>query len=434
MTSRQQHSIAVFPCGSEIGLEIAKCFQEIKDAHLVGISSFADHGRFVFDDYVEIQQFVDDDDFIDCFNRTITNHKIDLVFPAHDSALLKLGENAGSLRADIIGSAPSTIAITRSKRQTYNHFRHLIRVPTEYEYHTKLEYPLFVKPDRGQGSKGCYVVRSLLDVDYHYLKCGKPNSDLLLLEYLPGPEYTVDCFTNHRGELLYSGARERKRIKSGISANTRGVGESTDLYVRIRSMACAINDNIDLNGAWFFQIKLDRHNELTLLEIAPRVGGSSGLARIKGVNLPALSYYNHIGKSPVLLPNDFEVELDRALNNKYRLSIDYDHVYMDFDDCLYCNNQINGDMVKLIVQCRNANKVVHLLTKYAGNIEDKLSRLGIRDLLDEVKQIPVEGKKAKYINHKCSIFIDDSFAERGDVKTVLNIPVFAPDAIEGLLK
>ena len=39
-----------------------------------------------------------------------------------------------------------------------------------------------------------------------------------------------------------------------------------------------------MNGSWFFQMKRDSEGHLKLLEIAPRIGGTSSLYRIKGVN------------------------------------------------------------------------------------------------------------------------------------------------------
>ncbi len=40
--------LLVFPCGSEIGLEVARAFVGIKGVELVGASSVDDHGRYVY--------------------------------------------------------------------------------------------------------------------------------------------------------------------------------------------------------------------------------------------------------------------------------------------------------------------------------------------------------------------------------------------------
>jgi len=44
--------VLVFPCGSEIGLEIYRSLIYIRQIELWGGSSVEDHGRFVFKNYI----------------------------------------------------------------------------------------------------------------------------------------------------------------------------------------------------------------------------------------------------------------------------------------------------------------------------------------------------------------------------------------------
>jgi hypothetical protein len=44
--------ILVFPCGSEIALEVHRALKDQKDIELIGASSVDDHGKFVFDNYI----------------------------------------------------------------------------------------------------------------------------------------------------------------------------------------------------------------------------------------------------------------------------------------------------------------------------------------------------------------------------------------------
>ena len=79
--------------------------------------------------------------------------------------------------------------------------------------HEITNFPVFIKPDKGQGSVGARKINSpeeLKNIDI---------TNFLIMEYLPGKEYTVDCFTNAEGKLIYAKGRSRKRIKSGISVN-----------------------------------------------------------------------------------------------------------------------------------------------------------------------------------------------------------------------
>ena len=79
-----------------------------------------------------------------------------------------------------------------------------------------IEYPVFLKPDIGYGSRGTYKANNLSEVEFYKNK----DKDLIILEYLPGNEFTIDCFTNFKRELLFIGPRLRNRISNGISVNT----------------------------------------------------------------------------------------------------------------------------------------------------------------------------------------------------------------------
>ena len=56
--------ILVFPCGSEIGLEIHRSLKYSVHIELLGGSSVEDHGKFVFENYIGKIPFIDDSDFI----------------------------------------------------------------------------------------------------------------------------------------------------------------------------------------------------------------------------------------------------------------------------------------------------------------------------------------------------------------------------------
>ena len=45
--------VLVFPCGSEIGLEIYRSLKYNKDFELIGGASVNDHGEFIYENYIE---------------------------------------------------------------------------------------------------------------------------------------------------------------------------------------------------------------------------------------------------------------------------------------------------------------------------------------------------------------------------------------------
>jgi hypothetical protein len=422
-------NVLVFPCGSEVGLEIHRAFRGVKSVTLIGASSVPDHGKFVFADYREGLPRVEDADFVAAMARLVRAEAIAMVFPTHDSVLLTLAQHQAELGCPVVGSPAETCAITRSKRKTYERLSGSVRTPRLYHEargtsHGPRDFPLFLKPDAGQGSKGTHVAHNADDLEFYLGK----DPTLLILEYLPGEEYTVDCFTNFEGALVFCGARERRRIINGISVGTRSIEGAA-----FGEIARRINANLPLNGAWFFQVKKAADGELVLLEIAPRIGGSSAVYRMRGVNLPVLAYYNQLRMPTRILCCNFDVELDRAWDNVYKIGVEYQHIYLDFDDCLCIDGKLNGGVMRLVVQALNEGKKLHVLSRSATNLEQELERLRVRQLCDEVIHIGRDEPKSNYIRFKESVFIDDSFAERCEVHAALGIPVFAVDAVEGLL-
>lgn len=421
-------SILVFPCGSEIGLEIARAFEGIKHVELIGGSSVDDHGKFVFKKYVDNIPKVNEPDFLKTMIEIIDNYDIDYIFPAHDDVVVALAKVQQKLPCKVIGSPSHTAILSRSKVMTYKFFKSIISVPTVFtkeDLQDEILYPLFLKPDVGQGSKGTYRVNNQQEAIFYLEK----DPSLMILEYLPGEEYTVDCFSDTHGTLQFSGARQRKRISNGISVNTRIVEDS-----EIQMIAKKINDHVFFRGTWFFQVKRNRNNKLTLLEIAPRIAGSMALYRMQGVNLPLLSYYCQKGIPAEILQNNIYVEMDRALNNRYLIDISYDHVYIDFDDCIYFNNRINELVIKFLFQCLNRGIRIYLITRHRGNIYDILTDLRIEQIFDKIIHIKDrKEKKSDYIRHQHAIFIDDSHLERRDVAMTLGLPVFSIDSLECLV-
>jgi hypothetical protein len=285
-------------------------------------------------------------------------------------------------------------------------------------------WPIFLKPDCGYGSRGTRKVGSPQEARFFLDR----EPGLLAMEYLPGSEYTVDCFTNRHGDLLFAGARERLRIQNGISVHSRPVDGPL-----FQELARTINAGLSLRGVWFFQVKESDTGELTLLEVAPRVAGTMALCRNLGVNLALLSVFDAMEMDVSIQVNDFGIEIDRALAARFHTDLSYRHVYIDLDDCLICDGLVNTDAVAFLYQCVNRGIAIHLLTRHAGTVDETLCRARLQNLFDDIVHLKTSERKSDYIRHNDAIFIDDSFGERKEVRERKRIPVFAPDAIECLL-
>ncbi|MCC6600966.1 MAG: ATP-grasp domain-containing protein [Crocinitomicaceae bacterium] len=416
-------NILVFPCGSEVALEIYRSLQYSTHFNLIGASSVDDHGRFVFENYIGGVPFINEPNFFDKMTSIVEEYKVDYIFPAMDEVIVRLKSNEVKLGCKVIASNPKTTEICLSKKLTYTVLKEIVKTPEVYVDIEEIpSYPVFLKPEIGYGSRGVLKAGTAEEARAHLLK----YHGCMILEFLPGKEYTVDCFSNFKGNLMFAGARERSRISQGISVNSSSMQSEEKFY----SMAVAINAAISPNGAWFFQVKENEQGELVLMEVASRMAGSSAVYRAKGINFASLSVFNAMGYDVEILENNFEVQMDRALDNVFRIDITFNHVYVDFDDTVLMGDKVNGDLVGVLFNFVNSGKKLHLITKHKFDIYDTLSRYRLNNVFDSIIHLKQEDEKFRFIEHRDSIFIDDSFAERKQIKEQLGIPVFGLDIIK----
>lgn len=423
----EMKNVLVFPCGTEIGLEINNALRFVKFINLFGASSEDDNGRMVYKNYIPGIPYITDDSFIKKINEIVEKYKIDYIFPAHDSVVLELAKHANEIKAEIITSSYDTCLICRSKYKTYKLFEEDNIIPHIYEEIEDVnEYPVFIKPDVGQGSNGASLIH---DKDELCVKIKERNEKMLILEYLPGKEYTVDCFTDKNGKLLHCSMRQRIRTRNGISVNSKTM--ETDS--RVTEIANIINNKLRFRGAWFFQVKYDIKNEFKLLEVAPRIAGTMCLHRNLGANFELMSIYDRMGYDISINTNDYELEVERALINRFIIKYEYANVYIDFDDTITNKGTVNEFTMLFLYQCLNKGKKIILITKHKDIIEQSLKKYKICiDIFDEIISIEQCDKKKEYISNN-SIFIDDSYSERKDVHDSIGIPCFDVDQIESLI-
>lgn len=418
-------NVLVFPGGTEIGLEIQKALSWRKEVKLFSVSEgVSNHAPFVFRNYFEIPN-VHNPAFVDSLNEVIEREQIDFVIPAHDDVIVALAANQEQLRASVVTSPLETCLICRSKSATYSALRDILPVPQVFPDASAVhDFPVFVKPDKGQGSQNAVVVKSSAGLEYALNECKEP----IILEYMPGEEFTVDCFSDRRRGLLFCRGRKRIRVRNGISFNSRPVEDAV-----FQDYGKRISGKLEFHGSWFFQLKKDSEGAFKLLEVAPRIAGTMAMYRVLGINFPLLSLYEQARIPIEIVLNDACVEIDRAIVNRYKHNLSFDAVYVDLDDTLVVNDVVNVELVKFLYQCINEKKTIILLTKHEGDVTGKLGLHRLAGVFDEVIQIDRSLAKSDYISRTNAILIDDSFSERRDAAKNLGIPTFDSSMIEMLI-
>lgn len=102
---------------------------------------------------------------------------------------------------------------------------------------------------------------------------------MLLMEYLAGHEYSVDCVGDH-GRLVVAVARKKPHIA--------GHGQLIEMTDDIASACQMLCQNYQLNGNFNAQFR-EGNQGIGLLEINPRMSGGIAMACVAGPNLPYLA-------------------------------------------------------------------------------------------------------------------------------------------------
>lgn len=417
-------NVLIFPAGEINSVELHDALSHNVNIAVYGASSIERHGAYIFKDYRGGLPMITAPDFISEFNKLLEEWKIEYVFPTHDTIALFLAEWQKKLKAKVITADYNSALICRDKKETYKLFEGYDFCPELYD--DFVEFPCFIKPRDGQGSVGAKVIKDINDVP-----TDMELDKYVICEYLPGEEVTVDCVTDKAGKLVAVLPRKRLRLMAGVSV----AGESMDASEEILFIANTINNKMRFLGLWYFQIKKGKEGSYKLLEVSTRCAGTMCLSRARGVNIPLLSVYAAMGRDLSVYQNPFHVIMDRILISRYKIDYDYNKVYIDYDDTVISDEEVNLPVIRFLYQCRNKNYSVTLLTRHEcdhdDTVEESLDKHGIAvSLFDSIIKISFQEKKADYIEPHKAIFIDNAYAERKQVHDAYNIPVFDVEGIE----
>lgn len=420
-------NVLVFPCGAESALEIHIALKDIMNMRLVGASGREDHGRMVYENYYGDFPNISQPEFIDKLNDLIEKESIDLILPTHDTVLVFMAQNADKIKTKIAVPGLMQAEICRSKKKIYDLFKDFDFCPTVFQSIDEVkEYPVYVKLDEGQGSKGAFILR-----DRKTFEELKDPENYVITEFLPGEELTIDCFTDRHGNLQFVGPRIRKRVFDGVCVNSETV-EATD---EIKAIGKIVSDQIGIRGSWYFQLKRDQNGKYKLLEASNKIAGNMNVFRGLGVNFPMLMVYDYLDYDVQVFSNDYVLEGERALLSRYNARFEYDTIYIDFDDTITKNEMVNANVMQFIYHQKNKGRVIKLITKHKEDIFGTLEKLAIhKGIFDEILHLKMEDEKYKFIKEtERVIFVDNAYGERFAVKKHLNIPVFDVDALPTLI-
>lgn len=306
-----------------------------RSVHLVGTDiKKGVAGQYLCDDFAVIAPANNAVNYLNCLLELSISKKIDVILPQNTSELEILAQNKQKFdqeRIKVIISSPESLKLSNNKYGLMN-FCKSQQIPTAdffiadnfkdlKRYAEKLGWPekkVVIKPPVSNGQRGMRIIDQNFDfkkafyeqkptdvltrMNALYEILGDKFPELIVMEYLPGDEYTVDVFRfNGRVTAI---PRKRSSIRSGITFS--GCLEQNQQLIEFSEK---LAKGLNLEYCFGFQFKLDESGLPKILESNPRVQGTMISSVLGGANIIYSSVKAVLGEE---VP-DFKVNWDAKL-------------------------------------------------------------------------------------------------------------------------
>lgn len=223
---------------------------------------------------------ISDDSFFERALEVIEKEKIDVIYPTSGFDTLIYSQKKKELQdrgVTVAISDWSTIETCIDKWMFYEKTRERFPLPnTTMDPAAQTRFPCFVKPVRGKGARGIARCNDADELAYQVSQ----RDDLIISDYLPGEEYSIDCLSDLNGKALAAVPRERIAVKEGICVKGRTVRDPEMIQ------ACLdLAEFLGLQGPSCIQMKRDADGKMQFVEVNPRMGGATIFATLAGVNI-----------------------------------------------------------------------------------------------------------------------------------------------------
>ncbi len=305
-------------CGAMFMPGFFRCLKDNgeRNIRIIGVdSSSLDYMRCMLDGFYQVPP-IDSDNYLDKILNICDAENIDIVFPHISMELELFAINRSRFEERGIKLALSnseTLHIANNKLALYDMMKlYGMKTPCYYKVSSVEEYDrciqllgfprkdICIKIADGSGSRGVRIVSnnfspidiflkqkpSSLYISYPDMKCiieqTKGGVDLLVMERLFMPEYTVDLLADE-GKVCYFGGRMNVDSQMSIAqvSEVRIIWEAIDLCTKIV-------EKLNLTGNIGFDFMFNESGEICLTDLNPRVTATIVLFKSAGIKFPYL--------------------------------------------------------------------------------------------------------------------------------------------------
>ncbi|MFC6954566.1 ATP-grasp domain-containing protein [Halorubellus litoreus] len=324
MTGRRDVTVLMTGAGAPGASGIVRSLRAApdRDVRIVGVDVNPDAYGFALVDEHAVVPRGDDPEYVDRMIELAAEVDADVVLPLCTAELQPLAENRERFDATVMVSAPDRLAVANDKAGLYGFLADegFASAPEFHRTETREEFldavealgypdrPVCFKPPVGSGSRGFRVLdegandldaflnekpdaaTTTLDDVLPILDAGDAFPELVVMEYLPGEEYSVDVLAT--GDDVHTVVpRSRARTRAGISFE--GVVEQREDLIEEAAGICrglGLEYNVNV------QFKENPDGVMKVIEINPRVAGTIIMCVGAGANLPYMAVQHALGE------------------------------------------------------------------------------------------------------------------------------------------
>lgn len=303
-----------------------RSFKNIKERNvrLIGADMTADpSAKYLVDSFYQVSP-VSAANYIDEILGICKKENVNIYFPSISAEVTKVAERKEEF--DAIGVKVSisnleSVEIANNKLHTYQVLEKAgIPVPKYYGVHSVEDFiegckymgypekPVCIKIVDGSGSRGVRIIDAKKS-RYDIFANEKPNSfytsyddmlsilksaprlrEMMLVEFMHGPEFTVDILAD-KGDTLYIGGREN--VQSLMSIAMESVVKEDEVAFKIAKDVVKL---LKMDGNIGFDFMRNEKEEPVLMDINPRTTATLSLFAAAGLDLRYLRIKQLLGE------------------------------------------------------------------------------------------------------------------------------------------
>jgi carbamoyl-phosphate synthase large subunit len=288
-------------------------FEELSNKYVVFAMDSDPIIKEIYSNYnVLIVPNISDSAFVNAVSRLIREYKIDYYIPGIDEEICIAIDLAKKENINVLAPTKEFVGLSLNKYKLMHVLSDLnistIETVLADKFNDQFEYPVFLKPNVGRGSRGIKKINNRGMFEAYFLLEEYRKEDVLVQPYIGGEEYTISVTVNNLNNLI-SIVPKVVYLKQGITRHAKSLK-----HKNIEVVCEKIVENLIPSGSFNVQLK-EWNNKLYIFEINPRFSTTLVLSIASGINEVDLNILNFNKKNVKYIEFFEEKKLMRRWTN-----------------------------------------------------------------------------------------------------------------------